>query len=190
MNDDLKHYSHGIYRIRAVLNNDYLEYAKYENPNTPEEKLKYLIFISKKFFAESPREIYENDYGFNYKVIRDDLGFFPQFHYLELIKTNDKFEDFTVNPYEAFCCAVEINTEDGVKDFRYGHMIDSAEWTLYNQSNDFTIERYASTQSPFMANTTKNALPSGYYDISFKYSLVNGKTNKYTLNSAFRINKM
>jgi hypothetical protein len=188
--DEYEHDSHNVFYLRAIMYDDYLEYAKYDESDPENVKLTYLIYISKKFFSAPPKELYNNKYGYNYRVIRDDLGFFPQFHYLELIKTNDKFEDFTVNPYEAFCCAVEINTEDGVKDFRYGHMIDSAEWTLYNQSNDFTIERYASTQSPFMANTTKNALPSGYYDISFKYSLVNGKTNKYTLNSAFRINKM
>lgn len=177
--------SHKVLYLRYVLRKNFIEYAKYDNGN-----LTYLIYISKHFFADTPTEVYKNYFNYNYKVIRDDLGFFPQFHYLERIKANNKLEDFTINPYEAFCCAVEINTEDGVKDFKYGHMIETAEWTLYNQSSNFTIERYTSVQSPFMVNTTKNILPAGYYDISFKYSLVNGKTNEYILNSAFRINKI
>lgn len=194
LHDDFDHYEHGIYYIRAVLGDDYLEYARYENPNTPEEKLKYLMFISKKFFAESPKELYENKYGFNYKVIRDDLGFFPQFHYLELIKPKDtpSISDFSLYPYEAFCCAVEINDENGPKDFKYGHQIKDSEWTVINQSNidtnTNTIEYSNSIRSPFIALNTKKTLDPGYYDISFKYCL-DYNINKCVLKSAFRINK-
>lgn len=188
--DEYKHDSHNVFYLRAIMYDDYLEYAKYDESDPENVKLTYLIYISKKFFSEPPKELYDNKYSYNYKVIRDDLGFFPQFHYLEKLDAYNKIDDFTIAPYEAFCCAVEINTENGVKDFKYGHLLNEAEWTIVNNSSDFRIERYASTQSPFMANTSKNVLPAGYYDISFKYSLVNGKTNSYNLNSAFRINKM
>lgn len=191
--DNFDHYEHGIYYIRAILNDDYLEYARYENQNTPEEKLKYLIFVSKKFFAETPKELYENKYGFNYKVIRDDLGFFPQLHYLELIKPKDtpSISDFSLNPYEAFCCAVEINDGDNIIDFKYGHKIEKNEWTIINQSdiNANTIEFPNSIRSPFIALNTKKSLSPGYYDISFKYSLDNGITDECVLKSAFIINK-
>ena len=189
------HYDHAIYYLRAEMYNtgDWLEYAKYENPGTNKERLKYLIYISNKFFiSEAPRFIFENDYGYKYKVIRNDLGFFPQFHYLEKMKTTNNIEDFSLEPYEAFCCAVELTDGYVTKDFKYGHKIKDSEWTIENKSvikNPDIIKYPVSIQSPFIAYNKKQVLSPGYYDISFKYSLQNGKTNEYPVKSSFIIKK-
>lgn len=188
--DEYEHDSHNVFFLRAFMYNDYLEYARYDESDPENIKLKYLIYISKKFYADAPQQLYDNKYGYKYKVVRDDLGFFPQFHYLEQIKTNTSIDDFAVSTAEAFCCAVEINNGNKVEDFMYGHLINDAEWSFYNQTENELIKYFASIQSPFIANNTKKALSPGYYDISFKYSLVNGITNEYILNSAFIIKPM
>lgn len=205
-----KYYNHGVYRLRAMMNDNYLEFGKYDIVNINGEeikKLKYLIFVSKKFFdaklVESSQDtddiIYKIDKRYNhaYKIIRDDLSFFPQFHYLEkmgVLKDNEKIlttDHFSLMPYEAFCCAVEINDGNTTKDFKHGLKIEDAEWTIENQSdiNSEVIKYPISIQSPFIVNIKNQKLKPGYYNISFKYSLSDGVTNEYSLNSAFRINK-
>lgn len=119
------------------------------------------------------------------KVIRNDYGFYPQFHEPKELKGNN-IEDYTLKPYEAICAAAEISTGSEVIPFRYGHMIDSAEWTFYNSLTNETIEHPTSSQQPFIADNTKLLSP-GYYDIKFRYSLNNGTTQECKLNSAFRI---
>ena len=185
--NEYEHDAHNVYFLRAIMFDDYLEYARYDESDPENIKLKYLIYISKRFFVEPPKELYNNKYGYNYQVTRDDLGFFPQFHYLEPLKNSMDADDFTIYPFEAFCCAVEINDGNKVKDFKYGHLIDDSEWSFYNQTESESIELLSSVQAPFIANRANKTLTPGYYDISFKYSLTNGITNEYILNSAFRI---
>jgi hypothetical protein len=120
-----------------------------------------------------------------FKIIRNDYGFYPQFHETKKIEGNT-IEDYTVKPYEAICAAAEISTGSEVIPFRYGHMIDSAEWTFYNSLTDETIAHPASSRQPFVADNAKVLRP-GYYDIKFRYSLNNGTTQECKLNSAFRI---
>ena len=69
-----------------------------------------LIYVSKYFYAEIPKEIFENSSKLKlYRgITRNELGFYPQFHYL-LLMNGDKLEDYTVSQYEAVCCSAEIN---------------------------------------------------------------------------------
>ena len=66
-------------------------------------------------------------------------------------------------------------------------MIDTAEWTFTNNTDNTIVFHPSSSQQPFVANNSIKAITPGYYNISFKYSLTNGVTNECTLNSAFRI---
>lgn len=183
------------------------------------DKIKYLTFISKKFLnKDKDNNIVDietdllnglNNVVFNatgtgltqkgnkeasndkaVKVIRNDYGFYPQFHDLVKIEGNN-LEDYTVKPYEALCAAAEISLGSETIPFKYGHLINKAEWTFYNHLTNETITHPASSRVPFVAGTN-NILGQGYYGISFKYSLnidPNGiaitKENK--LDSAFRI---
>ena len=171
--------------------NDWLEYAKYENPGTEDERLTYLIYISKKFFKEEPRIIFENKYGYNYKVIRNDLGFFPQFHYLEKMQKSNNIEEFSFEPYEAFCCAVELTDGKTTKDFKYGYKIKESEWSLQNKSmfTNNIIKYPFSSQSPFIVSDNIQTMSPGYYDLTFRYSLNKEKTNEKTIKSSFIIKK-
>lgn len=167
--------------IRALMRDNFLEFARY---NT-EGQMTYLIFVSKKFYAEVPNAIYNNKFNYKFNIIRNDLGFYPQFHYLEKMNGNS-IDDYTVNQYEAICCAAEINNGKNVEDFRYGHMIDTAEWSFNNSATVENIQLPFSSRTPFIAKS-KPQMNDGYYDVSFKYSLTNGVIDECRLDSAFRI---
>ena len=185
--------------INYISNLGYLYFIKYEYDETSKsltDKKTYITFIANKFrtkfFKENElnvlnyiSEFIKDNFNNLIKVIRNDAVFYPQFHQLEKIEGN-RIENYTISPYEAVCCAAEINNGNEIIDFRYGHMITGAEWTFYNHLTNETINHPASSQVPFVAGT-RELLKPGYYDISFRYSLNNGTTNEVKLDSAFRI---
>ena len=187
-----------------------------ETENTETEttdKITYITFISKKFLnvENIKTELLNrlNNVVFNstgtgltqkgnegasddkaFKVIRNDYGFYPQFHNLVKIE-GTSLEDYTVKPYEALCAEAAISLGSETIPFKYGHLIDKAEWTFYNHLTNETITHPVSSQVPFVAGTN-NILEQGYYGIYFKYSLNNGPdgiaiTKENKLDSAFRI---
>ena len=193
-----------INKITNSLKNDYLVFYKYkvEKRVTTDEndkstmsfditdQVSYIVCVSKKFFASiTDKELQQiisiNNKSYNCKVIRNDFGFYPQFHTTVLIG-GDTIDKYTIKPYEAICCVPEIMNGNTPIQFNYGHMITESEWTFYNHLTNETILHPASSQQPFIAST-KKLLEPGYYDITFKYSLNNGTTQECKLNSAFRI---
>jgi hypothetical protein len=167
-----------IQTMRGFMDNDFLEFVKYDETGSPV----YYTYVSKKFYAELPAEVNTDKYD----IIRNDLGFYPQFHELKLIK-GDTLEDYTFSQYDALCCAVEINVTPIKKDvFRYGHLIKNAEWTFTNSTNNKDVVYPKSSRVPFIADT-KQAMKPGFYDIKFRYSLTDGIEREYSRNSAFRI---
>lgn len=181
-----------INAIRQKMQDDYLEFNKKKVDTTKpvyttiDDKINYLIFVSKRFYAVAPAR----DDLKQYKVIRDDLVFYPQFHELELIK-GDSIDDYMINDYDAICCAAEINTVNGVETFKYGHQLSKRglEWHFINASTGESFNHPTSSVQPFISKTDGNLLPPGYYDISFKYSLTNGVEHECKLNSAFIVKK-
>ena len=175
-----------IFKNESASDGGYLYHIKYEYNDT-DKKLTdtptYLIFISKKFFANEPLRELLIDY--EQYIIRNEFVFYPQFHELKQVK-GDRIEDYTIAPYEALCCTVEIQDNNKNKEFKYGHLITQSEWTFYNHLTNETINHPSSSKSPFIAGND-NILKPGYYDIIFRYSLNNGDTNEYRLDSAFRI---
>jgi hypothetical protein len=182
--------------LRGIMYNDFLEYAKYlidDNgefvlDNNGKPIIKYLIYISKKFYQETPKALYDNiySYKFSYNIIRNDLSFYPQFHYLKKIE-GSSINDYTITEFDSLCCAAEINDGNTVKPFKYGNSITGAEWVFTNTSDNNIIYQPGSSQQPFIASDTLNRMEKGYYDITFKYSLTNGVSNECKLCSAFRI---
>ena len=96
-------------------------------------------------------------------------------------------DKYTVSPYEAVCCAAELNNGYDVEEFRYGHLIEDAEWSFFNHLTNETVTHNATSRVPFAIKSEYDAMKPGYYDVTFKYSLTNGITDECTLNSAFRI---
>lgn len=173
---------HQIMYLSAIMhNNGFIKFAKYQDDM---KTYKYLVFVSGKFNVDSPKELYNNLYKYKYDIIRDDLGFYPQFHYLEKVQGNN-IENYTINQYEAVCCAAEIDNGGTIEEFRYGHIIDEAEWTFTNNTTGEIVEYPVSSIQPFVMNDT--IMDTGYYDIKFRYSLTNGIKNECNLISGFRI---
>lgn len=159
--------------------NNYLEFQKKDS----NKKLKYLIFVSKYFYEPLPEHIKIHP---EYKVIKNDLIFYPQFH--NLIKMTGLNENnYTVSQYEAVCCSPEISINRRVsKPFRYGHKLINTEWIFKNASLNEIIQHPASSNQPFVVKSNDLIKP-GYYDISFRYSLANEVEGECRLDSAFRI---
>lgn len=179
-NKNDKAYKYGKYEqmvIRGLMDNDFLEFDRVDDAGN----IAYMVFVSKYFYADIPQEIIDKKFN----IIRNELMFLPQFHKLTLM-TGLNADNYTVSQYEAVCCAAEINTLYGVKPFRYSHLIDSAEWTFINATDNSMIYHPSTSRAPFIA-TEKTYINPGYYDISFKYSLTNGIADECKLDSGFRI---
>lgn len=191
-----KYNEHELATIRGIMDNDFLEFDRRkietevnsdgvtvakldENGKVILGELAYMIFVSKHFYSELDDSLKK------YNIIRNDLGFYPQFHNLMLMN-GKSLADYTVSQYDAICCAAEVNTLDGIERFKYGHMINTAEWTFTNASDNSVVYHPGSSRVPFIADT-ENAMPSGYYNISFKYSLTNGVEDECRLDSGFRV---
>ena len=163
--------------IRGLMDNDFLEFTKTDDNGN----VTYMIFVSKYFYADLPYDISR----LKFNVIRNDLSFYPQFHDFKLMKDYD-ISNYTLSQYDAVCCAAEINTSKGVEPFRYGHIINNAEWTFVNATDDSILYYPVSSRKPFIASDN-SAMKPGYYDVIFKYSLTSGVENECKLDSAFRI---
>ena len=69
--------------LRSIMMNDYLEFAKYKHDESGnailddngKPMMSYLIFVSKYFYAEAPAALHTNVYGYDFNIIRNDLGF-------------------------------------------------------------------------------------------------------------------
>ena len=164
--------------LRGLMNKEFLEFDKYNDNGD----LTYTIWVSKKFYARIPKFLIDDKYN----IIRNSLGFYPQFHKLVPLKGNN-INNYTVNQFEALCCAAEIQTSNKNKPipFRYGHLITDFEWSFRNASTNEIFNHQASVRQPFIADKNK-LLPDGYYDVIFKYKLVDSNEKTLILNSAFR----
>lgn len=170
--------------LRKKLSNGYLEFERVNN-----DSIQYLIYVSKKFYEITPPELTNTDSL--YEVIRNDLGFYPQFHKLQLLDGNT-IEGYTINQYEAICCIpVSINKNKSI-EFKYGHNISAFEWEFKNNSllKDNVIKHPGSSQQPFIAKSRKSELDPGFYGITFKYKLSDDNSDKYNeinIASAFKM---
>lgn len=172
---DVKGVNHEIPRLNARMSG-FLSFKKTAEDGT----ISYLIFVSKKFNKELPSGVIGN-----YKVIRNDLGFYPQFHTIERIEGNT-IEDYTISQYDALCVIPEIHKYDNVYEpFRYGHLISNPEWEFVNNSTNGVVTHPASSAQPFVASNNNTIMEDGFYDIVFRYRLSN-EDRELRLDSAFR----
>lgn len=185
--------------LRSFMDDDFIELDRREIIYNPDGSIAlnedgsvkygpitYTIWISKKFNAKTPEKLYNNIRDTKYNVIKDSLSFYPQFHNIVPLNGNN-LSDYTINQYEALCCAAEINDGRNIIPFRYGHLIEDAEWTFENSTTLKSFEHTASVRQPFIAsNKNYEELPDGYYDVVFKYKLVDTEQRELRLSSAFR----
>lgn len=170
----------------SFIDNNFLYFIKQKNNN-----ITYITFVSRYFNTDNSEKLINNAINITYnnkkilKAIRNDYVFYPQFHELKKIE-GDLLEDYTIKPYEAICVAAEMINGNNITEFKYGHLINSTEWSFYNHLTNTNIIHPTSSQAPFIADSNK-LLENGYYDITFKYSLNNGYTKEYNINSAFVI---
>ena len=146
----------------------------------------YLIFISKKFTTSCEDSYikyikeFAFKYGCNNLVLRDDLVYLPQDHYLEKLDRRT-LAGLSVMPYETIAV---------IPNIKYLRYIDSYEWVFTNAS---TLKTYKlpSIKEPFVASNDPDApyLEPGYYDITFRYKLSSetSNINEVCLKSAFII---
>jgi hypothetical protein len=154
----------------------YLLFNKYDEDGN----VKFVVGVSKYFNALMPDGL-----AGNYPVIKNDLGFFPQFHKIERIGGNT-IEDYTVTQYDALCVIPEIHKYGNTYErFRYGHLIEGAEWEFINRSQDITTTHPASARVPFIASNDGRIMKDGFYDIVFRYRIA-GEQKELRLDSAFR----
>lgn len=112
-------------------------------------------------------------------VIRDDMIYIPQYHYLKPIQGR-ALKDFQVDKTEALCV---------VPNIKYLKNISEYEWEFVNAT---TLKSYKlpSIMEPFIASNDSDnrALEPGYYDIIFRYRLSTKENiQEVRLDSAFFI---
>ena len=154
----------------------------------------YLIAVSKYYIYDTD-ELFDPEIGLKnaiakycqnvdyynegrYIMIRNDVGFFPENHYLVPIEGN-KIEDFTVNKNEALCVIPELNySRLDVKEY---------EWVFINKSTRKEV-KLRSVKNPFIANEEGRLLEPGYYTIVFRYKLgSNSGIKELAVSSAFLV---
>lgn len=172
---DTRGLEYDLPRIRLRMMG-YLLFNKYDEDGN----IKTIIGISKKFNAPIPDGL-----AGNYPVIKNDLGFFPQFHTIERIGGNT-IEDYTVSQYDALCVIPEIHKYGNTYErFRYGHLIDGAEWEFINRSENITTTHPSSARVPYIASNDGKIMKDGFYDVVFRYRIA-GEQKELRLDSAFR----
>lgn len=153
---------------------NYLTFYQYDNDGS----IKTVIAISKKFNQPSPTLD-------KFNVIKNHLGYFPQFHTLERIG-GDTIDDYTISQYDAICVIPEIHKYGNTYErFRYGHIITDTEWQFVNTSMNITTDKPGSAIAAIVSSTDRKVMEDGYYDIIFKYRL-SGNVKELRLNGAFR----
>lgn len=153
------------------------------NRKDPNSNNEYYIYVANRFnlredgMLEALKQSV-NRAGCNTYVLRSDLSYFPQDHYMEPLDRSTK-EGLTVYSNEALCV---------VPNMKYLRHLSEYEWVFYNAS---TLEeiKLPSIKEPFIAPTDEKqqVLKPGYYDIKFRYKL-SSDTNHYnevSLSSAF-----
>lgn len=171
----------GDYKTDAWINKNYYtihKVAKWSDLSiNPEEvgedgdiETLYTICISKKFNF-NPRswlDSYKTD-----EMYKNEYTFIPQFHDIQEI-TGDTLADFMIGNDIPIFVKPEI---------KFGKFIDKYEWEFENASTLKKIH-LPSIQEPFIAGVEGDLTP-GYYNIIFRYSLVDGTSHEIKLNSAF-----
>lgn len=174
---DVRNSQNDIYGIKAKMSR-YLIFAKVDVND--ESKVNYLICVSKHFHQDIPDGIIGR-----YNVIRNDLGFYPQFHTLERMAGNT-INDYTISQYDAICVIPEIHRGGNTYErFKYGHLIQNAEWDFINSSRNIHNTHIVSSQQPIISTNENRIMEDGFYDIVFRYRISN-EDKVLRLNSAFR----
>ena len=169
--DDLKK---TLAELRFLMS-DFLIFYKYDEDGN----VKNVIGISKRFNVVPNKNLKK------YKIIKDHLGYFPQFHTLERL-CGDTIDDYTITQYDAVCVVPEIHKYGNTYErFRYGNLIDDVEWQFINKSDNIVIDYPESSVLPHLSSNDGQITSDGFYDVVFRYKL-GGEQKELRLDSAFR----
>lgn len=160
------------------LSNDYFVTYKEIKDENGEVIDRYTIGVSKVFnFNPLSKSYYNKEY-----IYRNDYVYFPEFH--ELVEIGgDKLNDYIIYDEDALVVVPSISYKDSIK-FSFGENIKDYEWEFENISTGEII-KLNNVSEPNIANIDKRYLTNGYYNIIFRYSLIDGEEHMLKLNSAF-----
>lgn len=145
--------------------------------NVTRGKKDYVICLSKTF-GFTPNSTKLAKYKAARAIYKNEYIFYPEFHHLKEI-TGDDISDYIVTDEDAVCVIPNIT---------FGKFIEDAQWEFVNTSdlNDKSIIPPVDIKEPFVAESSKKLLDPGYYDIIFRYKLMDHKDyNTVILKSAF-----
>jgi len=107
--------------------------------------------------------------GFEGGLFSRDIIFVPEFHHLEKFgQVNDitsiNINDFIITDKDAICI---------IPNFGHGNQLDDFEWKFINNTLDNSFKLPDSIIEPFVTSGENSFLKPGYYDIIFRYKLIN-----------------
>lgn len=181
--------------IEQLITNNRISVFDVAQREVSEDK-KYYILISKKFYGDDKGfdivvqnilDVLRNTAVYGNCLIRYELGFFYQHHYLEELgvgRSDNGYEyglsldDYTITDNDTLCV---------VPDMKYSNItFEDVEWIFTNASTkEYRNVEYKSILEPFVGADVKKGLTPGFYNITFRYKL-DDTWNEVTLNSAFR----
>ena len=155
----------GDHRNDINLKNLYfIEYKQTENEF-------YTICVCKRFWVAP------ENYSFFEKlkpyVYRNDYGFFPEFHYLKELYSDDE-NDYFIKDGDAIAIVPELPL---------GLVIDEMDWEFFNVTENRSY-KFPYISEPFVAPDSEQKMPRGYYDVIFKFRIGND-WHELKLDSAF-----
>lgn len=187
-----------INRVKNYIGDNFDIGVKYvtDSQGDPTNVVKYYILVAKPFYLGF---VGESEGGMSYVehlheelngyILRYDVGYFFQHHYLEEIglgynESTDKYEyglslnDYTITDEDTLCVIPEM---------KYSTIkLTDIEWIFKNTSTKEKEEyKFTSIKEPFIGNNVKKQLKPGYYNIIFNYKIGN-TLNQVILDSAFR----
>jgi hypothetical protein len=128
--------------------------------------------VSKNYNIDPTKYIFYND--IKKDIYRNDYGYFPEFHYLELL---DGDKESNYNIYNADTIAV-------IPELPLGLDVDGMDWEFINVTTGKSY-KFPYIQEPYVSSPESCGLSKGYYDIIFKFR-VSDNWHTIKLDSAFR----
>lgn len=152
----------------SIMNDFFDYYHKLLYINNGKE---YTVCISKEFGFE-PKEIPQ----FLLEVMYNNgYRYFSEFFKMSELK-GDNIDNYTINDNETLCISTNLILGNYIKEYT---------WEFENITKGDIFYPIMNNNTPFTTHDNTSSLTPGYYNIIFKYKLVDGEENIIKLNSAF-----
>jgi hypothetical protein len=101
--------------------------------------------------------------------------YFSEFFKMSELK-GDNIDNYTINDNETLCISTNLTLGNYIKEYT---------WEFENITKGDVFYPIMNNNTPFITHDNTSSLTPGYYNIIFKYKLVDGEENIIKLNSAF-----